>query len=38
MSRTNALKLMNHQHLKETLAASGVKLLDGGLDEAPPGL
>ncbi len=35
MSRTNALKLMNHQLLKETLAASGVKLLDGGLDEAP---
>ncbi len=35
MSRTNALKLMNHQLLKETLTASGVKLLDGGLDEAP---
>ncbi len=35
MSRTNALKLMNHQLLKETLAAAGVKLLDGGLDEAP---
>jgi tRNA-splicing ligase RtcB (3'-phosphate/5'-hydroxy nucleic acid ligase) len=35
MSRTNALKIMNHQLLKETLATAGVKLLDGGLDEAP---
>ncbi len=35
MSRTNALKIMNHQLLKETLTAAGVKLLDGGLDEAP---
>lgn len=35
MSRTNALKSITHQLLKETLQKHGVKLLGGGLDEAP---
>jgi tRNA-splicing ligase RtcB len=35
MSRTNAQKAISHELLKETLARQGVKLLGGGLDEAP---
>jgi tRNA-splicing ligase RtcB len=35
MSRTNALKSVSHQLLKETLERHGVKLLGGGPDEAP---
>ncbi|MFI5192407.1 MAG: RtcB family protein [Chitinophagales bacterium] len=35
MSRTNALKSITHNLLKETLEKHGVKLLGGGLDEAP---
>jgi len=35
MSRTNALKSISHELLKETLERHGVKLLGGGLDEAP---
>mgnify|MGYP001551031849 CR=1 FL=1 len=36
MSRTNALNSISHELLKETLERHGVKLLGGGLDEAPP--
>ncbi len=35
MSRTNALKSITHELLRETLNRNGVKLLGGGLDEAP---
>lgn len=35
MSRTNALKSITHERLKATLKEHGVKLLGGGLDEAP---
>ena len=35
MSRTNALKSITQNLLKETLQKHGVKLLGGGLDEAP---
>ncbi len=35
MSRTAALNTMTHDLLKKTLAQHGVKLLGGGLDEAP---
>ena len=35
MSRTMAMKSITHALLKETLAHHGVKLLGGGLDEAP---
>ncbi|HVK96879.1 MAG TPA: RtcB family protein [Flavisolibacter sp.] len=35
MSRTAALKSINHTTLNEILAKEGVKLLGGGLDEAP---
>ena len=35
MSRTNALKSVTHNLLRETLERHGVKLLGGGLDEAP---
>jgi tRNA-splicing ligase RtcB len=35
MSRTNALKSISHELLTETLERHGVKLLGGGLDEAP---
>lgn len=35
MSRTAALKSVTHSQLNEVLAKSGVKLLGGGLDEAP---
>jgi tRNA-splicing ligase RtcB len=35
MSRTNAIKSITHNLLKETLAKHGVKLIGGGLDEAP---
>ncbi len=35
MSRTAALKVVTHQLLKKTLLQHGVKLLGGGLDEAP---
>ncbi len=35
MSRTAALKTVTHKELNEALAKQGVKLLGGGLDEAP---
>ena len=35
MSRTNAIKSITHHLLKETLEKNGVKLIGGGLDEAP---
>jgi tRNA-splicing ligase RtcB len=35
MSRTLALKSVTHNKLNELLASKGVKLLGGGLDEAP---
>jgi tRNA-splicing ligase RtcB len=35
MSRTNALKSITHHLLRETLEKYGVKLIGGGLDEAP---
>lgn len=35
MSRTAALKTITHKELNEALAKQGVKLLGGGLDEAP---
>jgi tRNA-splicing ligase RtcB len=35
LSRTAALKSVTHKALNEALAKSGVKLLGGGLDEAP---
>ena len=35
MSRTAALKTITHATLKDMLARNGVKLLGGGLDEAP---
>ena len=35
MSRTVALKSITHKELNEVLAKQGVKLLGGGLDEAP---
>src|SRR5215216_3342410 len=35
MSRTVALKSITHKELNEVLAQKGVKLLGGGLDEAP---
>nr|MBA2762506.1 RtcB family protein [Segetibacter sp.] len=35
MSRTSALKTVTHSQLNEVLAKHGVKLLGGGLDEAP---
>jgi len=35
MSRTNAMKSITHQLLRETLEKHGVKLVGGGLDEAP---
>src|SRR5215203_2106552 len=35
MSRTVALKTITHKELNEVLAQKGVKLLGGGLDEAP---
>ncbi len=35
MSRTNALKTVTHNLLKDTLEKHGVTLLGGGLDEAP---
>lgn len=35
MSRSNALKSITHELLKDTLQKNGVKLLGGGLDEAP---
>jgi tRNA-splicing ligase RtcB (3'-phosphate/5'-hydroxy nucleic acid ligase) len=35
MSRTVALKSVTHKELNEVLASKGVKLLGGGLDEAP---
>jgi tRNA-splicing ligase RtcB (3'-phosphate/5'-hydroxy nucleic acid ligase) len=35
MSRTAALKSITHQHLNDLLMRHGVKLLGGGLDEAP---
>lgn len=35
MSRTAALKAINHKQLQELLDRQGVKLMGGGLDEAP---
>ena len=35
MSRTVALKSITHKELNEVLAQKGIKLLGGGLDEAP---
>jgi tRNA-splicing ligase RtcB (3'-phosphate/5'-hydroxy nucleic acid ligase) len=35
MSRTSALKSITHSDLKDELKKHGVKLLGGGLDEAP---
>lgn len=35
LSRTAALKSLNHKELNEILANEGVKLIGGGLDEAP---
>jgi tRNA-splicing ligase RtcB len=35
MSRTNAMKSIKHNLLRETLEKHGVKLIGGGLDEAP---
>ncbi len=35
MSRTNAMKSITHHLLRETLEKNGVKLIGGGLDEAP---
>src|SRR5215204_4996181 len=35
MSRTVALKTVTHKELNEMLASKGIKLLGGGLDEAP---
>jgi tRNA-splicing ligase RtcB len=35
MSRTSAIKSITHSQLNEVLAKHGVKLLGGGLDEAP---
>ena len=35
MSRTSAIKSITHTQLNEALAKHGVKLLGGGLDEAP---
>lgn len=35
MSRTNAMKSITHHLLRETLEENGVKLIGGGLDEAP---
>ena len=35
MSRTTAIKSITHNQLDEALAKNGVKLLGGGLDEAP---
>jgi tRNA-splicing ligase RtcB len=35
MSRTSAIKSITHNQLNEALAKQGVKLLGGGLDEAP---
>jgi tRNA-splicing ligase RtcB (3'-phosphate/5'-hydroxy nucleic acid ligase) len=35
MSRTNAMKSITHHLLRETLEKHGVKLMGGGLDEAP---
>ena len=35
MSRTAALKTVTHKELNEVLAKKGIKLLGGGLDEAP---
>jgi tRNA-splicing ligase RtcB (3'-phosphate/5'-hydroxy nucleic acid ligase) len=35
MSRTSAIKSITHHQLNEALAKHGVKLLGGGLDEAP---
>jgi tRNA-splicing ligase RtcB len=35
MSRTSAIKSITHHQLNEALAKYGVKLLGGGLDEAP---
>ena len=35
MSRTNAIKSITHHLLRETLEKHGVKLIGGGLDEAP---
>ena len=35
MSRTAALKTVTHKELNEVLAQKGIKLLGGGLDEAP---
>ncbi|HYK57105.1 MAG TPA: RtcB family protein, partial [Flavisolibacter sp.] len=35
MSRTSAIKSIAHNQLNEALAKHGVKLLGGGLDEAP---
>ena len=35
MSRTSAIKSITHKQLTEELAKHGVKLLGGGLDEAP---
>lgn len=35
MSRTVALKSVTHKELNEVLAQKGIKLLGGGLDEAP---
>jgi tRNA-splicing ligase RtcB len=35
MSRTAALKAVTHNQLNDVLTKHGVKLLGGGLDEAP---
>jgi tRNA-splicing ligase RtcB len=35
MSRTAAMKSISHAFLRDTLQAHGVKLIGGGLDEAP---
>jgi len=35
MSRTSALKSITHKDLKEALSKHQVKLIGGGLDEAP---
>lgn len=35
MSRTAALRSITHDRLKENLRQHGVKLIGGGLDEAP---
>ncbi|HUR09776.1 MAG TPA: RtcB family protein [Flavitalea sp.] len=36
MSRTAALKILSRKELNELLQTSGVQLIGGGLDEAPP--